>query len=210
MKTLRDQVDHIVYATPDLNFGIEQLEKLLGITATPGGRHPGWGTHNALISLGPDSYLEIIGPDPESPGPEQPRPFQIDSLSAPRLVTWVAKGSQLAHFVSQAKQQGIILGEVMAMSRRTPGGELLSWQLTNPRVIVADGIIPAFIDWGDTRHPAPAAAGGALLVSLRAEHPEAAGAAASLDSLGLKLPVAPGTRPGLIATIDCPQGRVEL
>lgn len=210
MEVLRGQVDHIVYATPDLNSGMEQLGKLLGITATPGGRHPGWGTHNALISLGPDSYLEIIGPDPESPKPEQSRPFQIDSLSAPRLVTWVAKGSGLTDLVNRAKQQGIMLGEVMAMSRHTPDGELLSWHLTNPMTIVADGIIPTFIDWGTTRHPALVAAQGACLVNLRAEHPDAAKVTDRLNALGLGLPVVAGTRPELIATIDCPKGRVEL
>lgn len=210
MEKLRGQVDHIVYATPDLNSGIEQLEKLLGITATPGGRHPGWGTHNALISLGPDTYLEIIGPDPDSPKMEQPRPFQVDSLSAPRLVTWMAKGSRLATLVNQAKQQGIILGDVMEMSRRTPQGELLSWRLTNPMTIVADGIIPNFIDWGNTRHPALAVAQGARLVTLRAEHPNATKVVASLDTLGIGLSVVTGMKPGLIATIDCPKGRVEL
>lgn len=210
MEKLQGQVDHIVYATPDLDLGIRQMEELLGITATPGGRHPGWGTHNALISLGPDSYLEIIGPDPGSPKPEQPRPFQIDGVSAPRLVTWAAKGSRLAELVSRAKQQGLLLGDVMSMSRRTPDGELLSWQLTNPLVIAADGIIPFFIDWGSTRHPATVAAQGACLVSLRAEHPDAAQVTGSLDALGLALPVAAGPKPMLLATIDCPKGRVEL
>src|SRR5207302_7776546 len=83
------RVDHLVYATPDLQLGIDTAEKLFGVRATPGGQHPGQGTRNALIALGPASYLEIIGTDPEQPKPAGPRRFGIDDLKAPHLLTWV-------------------------------------------------------------------------------------------------------------------------
>src|SRR5262245_37287646 len=78
-------VDHLVYATPDLAVGIRRIETLLGVQATPGGQHPGEGTRNALVALGPTSYLEIIGPDSEQPTPAGPRKFGIDDLKEPRL-----------------------------------------------------------------------------------------------------------------------------
>ena len=63
-------IDHLVYATPDLDLGIDTIERLLGVRATPGGQHLGAGTRNALVALGPGTYLEIVGPDPaNSPNP---------------------------------------------------------------------------------------------------------------------------------------------
>jgi hypothetical protein len=99
---LLTKVDHLVYATPDLNRGVEEIEKILGVRATPGGQHPGRGTRNALITLGPAIYLEIIAPDPEQPHPKTPRPFGIDGLKASRLVAWAAKGGDLERLRDEA------------------------------------------------------------------------------------------------------------
>ncbi len=203
-------IDHLVYATPDLERGIRTMEELSGVRATAGGQHPGLGTRNALIALGPSTYLEIIGPDPGQAKPDGPRRFGIDELQAPRLVTWVAKGTQLEPFVNRARANGVLLGDVISGSRRRPDGVLLSWRYTDPNVILSDRLVPYFIDWGTSPHPAVAAARGLSLRELRAEHPEAERVTGILRQLGLDLPVRRGARPSLIATIDSPKGRIEL
>jgi hypothetical protein len=204
------RVDHLVYATPDLAVGIDRLENQLGVRATPGGQHPGRGTRNALIAIGPRAYIEIIGPDPDQPEPAERRPFGIDALTAPRLVTWSANAKDLAGLSQRAVAAGVALGELADGSRRRPDGVLLAWRYTNPRTVVADGVVPFFIDWGSTPHPAASAAAGGRLVGLRAEHPEASRVAKQLGALGLTLAVTQGPMPALIATIDSPRGRVEL
>jgi hypothetical protein len=204
------QIDHLVYATPDLSAGVERIEALLGIRATPGGQHPGEGTRNALIALGPTSYLEILAPDPEQPKPDRPRRFGIDTLSGPRLVTWAAKGRNLTQTVDAAQRRGVPLGDVIAGSRRTPTGVLLSWHTTNQRAVIADGIVPFFIDWGTTPHPASSAASGATLIALRAEHPDPTSVRRMLNQLGFDLPVTKGPRAALVARIAGPRGPVEL
>lgn len=204
------RVDHLVYATPDLNRGVEEIEKLLGVRATPGGQHPGRGTRNALITMGPATYLEIIAPDPEQPPPKTPRPFGIDGLKESRLVAWAAKGDDLDRLRDEAARQGTRLGEVISGSRRRTDGVLLSWRYTDPQTVLADGLVPFFIDWGQSPHPAHTAAKGASLIALRAEHPDAQRVQRLLLELGVDLPVQSGAKPALVATIDGPRGRVEL
>jgi Glyoxalase-like domain len=204
------RIDHLVYATPDLNAGIEAIEKLTGVRATPGGQHPGRGTRNALIALGPTSYLEIIGPDPDQTAPPHPRPFGIDGLKAPRLARWVVQAQNLEQLAAEASRKGIQLGEVTAGKRQRPDGVLLTWRYTDPLVDLADGLVPFFIDWGDSPHPAAAAAKGLTLIALQGEHPDAARVGKILTSLGLDLPLRTGPAPALIATVESPRGRVEL
>jgi hypothetical protein len=207
---LLPRVDHLVYATPDLHRGVAELEKRLGVRATPGGQHVGLGTHNALIALGPYTYIEIIAPDPAQPAPPGPRRFGLDNLTESRLVTWAAKGTELEKLRADAVQNGIPLGKVGPGSRRRPDGVELAWQSTDSQASVADGVIPFFIDWGHSPHPAQSAAKGASLVALRAEHPDAKNVQRMLQLLGLPLSVRQGAHAALVATIDSPRGRVEL
>jgi hypothetical protein len=207
---LLERIDHLVYATNDLDRGIAEIEALLGIRAAIGGRHAAWGTRNALASLGPRCYLEIIAPDPEHMAASASRPFGLQGLGASRLATWVANGSGLERLRDQAARQGVVLGDVLSGERQRPDGGVLRWKLTDPACVVADGLVPFFIDWGQSPHPSQMAARGAALVALRAEHPEAGRVRDILRVLDLALPVTTGPVPALIAEIDGPSGRVVL
>jgi hypothetical protein len=203
-------VDHLVYATPDLQAGVARIERLLGVRATPGGQHPGRGTRNALVALGPSSYLEIIGPDPEQPTPAEPRPFGIDRLTAPRLAAWAAKGKDLERLIADAHAAGIGIGALTAGSRRRSDGVLLTWRYSDPRTVVAGGVVPFFIDWGATPHPSTTSVRGPRLRALTAEHPDPEATRATLRRLRIELPVSRGPAPALVATIDSAGGSVQL
>ncbi len=204
-----DRVDHLIYATPDLTAGIEQIEELLGVRPDLGGQHPDYGTRNALLALGDETYLEIIAPDREQPEPIRPRLFGMDELEGPVLVTWAAKATDLDRLTEAAGVSGTRLGDVKVGGRRQPDGTFLSWRITDPYMPREGGLVPFFIDWGDTPHPAAGTVKGGELLGVRAEHPEPDRVAGVLADLGLVLPVALGA-PTLIATIATRDGTIEL
>jgi hypothetical protein len=53
------RIDHVIYATSDLDAAASRIESELGLTAAPGGRHEGHGTHNRIVPLG-GGYLELM------------------------------------------------------------------------------------------------------------------------------------------------------
>ena len=207
---MKPEIDHLVYATPDLEATVDELEASLGVRAVVGGRHVGEGTRNALLALGPSSYLEILGPDREQPRPGRALWLGLEGLTAPRLTRWAMRSQDLASIDERARAAGARLGPIEDGKRRRADGSLLTWRFTDPHVAPADGLVPFFIDWGPSPHPASSAPPGASLLALRAEHPYPAGVASILRALGIDLPITKGDRPALIAVLEGPKGTVEL
>ena len=210
LPSLLSKIDHLVYAVPDFEAGLDFVENLLGIRPGMGGQHPAFGTQNALLSLGEACYLEIIGPDPSLGTPARPRPFGIDRLTAPKLVTWAAKASGLEAWVKKARENGLPVGNIATGQRLRPDGTLLAWQLTDLYVLIEGGIIPFLIDWGDSQHPAKAATPGIRLLDLRAEHPQPEAVKNMLQLLDIEMQVDAGEGPSLVATLETPKGLVVL
>lgn len=139
-------LDHLVLATPDLEATSAEVASVTGVTPSVGGPHVGRGTRNELCSFGDGTYLEIIGPDPSQPEPEQPAPFGMDRLAGPGIVTWCAKATDLGALVARARAADLAMTGPEAMQRQAPEG-LLSWELALPAFDIEGGIVPFFIDW---------------------------------------------------------------
>jgi hypothetical protein len=210
MGSVPEQLDHLVYAVPDLAQGVRDLAERLGAQPLPGGSHPAWRTRNAILPLGPASYLEIIGPDPDAPAAPAPEIFGIATLAAPRLATWAAKSADLAGLAARARSHGIDLGAPGSGRRLQPDGTRLAWELTDPFRPRAGGVLPFFIHWRGEAHPASAGPALVSLVSLRAEHPDAAAVREQLRALEVELEVAPGPVPALFAVLRTARGTVTL
>lgn len=200
-------VDHLIFGAPSLDVGLGALEDRLGIRPEPGGVHPAFGTRNAIASLGDSMYLEVLAP--ASPRSSATCLFGLDRLPHARLVTWVARTSDLSGVVERAARVGYRLGPVTEGWRERPDGSRVSWRATRPDAFPEEGTCPFFVDWGDTPHPGEAP-GVATLASFRVEHPDAPRIREAFRVIGIDVPVRPGPRPALRATLRAGGRSIEL
>ncbi|MEM6583280.1 MAG: VOC family protein [Pseudomonadota bacterium] len=206
------EVDHLVFGSPDLQQGIEQVQNLLGVPARYGGSHPGLGTHMALIPLGSQCYLEIIAPDPDQSAFKGERPFGLDKVDSPRLLTWVASRPGLQQYVDQVRAGGLHMLDAISLSRRTGQGQLLEWQMSflddiEPELMA---VLPMFIDWGESPHPGSTSDGVARLERLELLHPDTVSLRPIIETLELNVTLLPASAVAIQAVIDCPKGTVVL
>lgn len=206
-------MDHLVYGVPDLAIAIDDFECRLGSAPAPGGRHEGLGTHNAILPLPGETYLELIAADPTTPDPDQPRPFGLDTLQEAQLVAWAVRSRDIEADVTQARERGYDPGIVFAMTRKEPDGETLHWKLSLRAEPFADGLLPFVIDWGAAKHPSEASRSGPTRCSLSAfsaQHPAPQPVHDALHALGAELSVVEGATSRLRARLSGPIGSLDL
>ena len=214
-------LDHILYVGPDLDELGRELARVGGVAASVGGTHPGQGTHNALVDLGPGQYLELMAPDPDqlehdvipvahdTPANAQdvPSPAGDDALepatpaaappytfyrsiayaATPQLFTWCARVSDAETFTEGARSLGLNVTRFPG-SRHTPSGHELRWDLMIVGGHGLGGVVPFFIDWHDSPHPAATVGAqrtgpGLRLEELELRHPDDQGVTSLLAAL---------------------------
>ncbi len=180
------EIDHIVIGARTLAEGAAFIQQHLGVKPQKGGKHEGFGTHNMLVGLGRNCFLEIIAADPDQPEPAHPRPFNLDDPSVrpmleaePRLLAWVARTPALEAMVARLGHRA---GTVQDMRR----GDL-HWRMAfPPQHQDMDNLIPALIQWTGEGAPARLTDSHCRLVALEAEHPEVDQVRAALTDRGLE------------------------
>ncbi|MCE9658391.1 MAG: VOC family protein [Burkholderiales bacterium] len=203
------RLDHITVVAPNLEAGAAYVESALGVLPGPGRTHPGMGTHNLLLALGSDVYLEVISIDPGSSPPRRPRWFGLDGISqgsAAGLAAWVASTVDIA---AAAVPE---LGEIETMRR-----EQHTWRMTlrADGSLPLDGAAPLLIQRSGSIHPAAALPpAGLLLRRLRIRHPAPSRVVALFARMGLasqpSVTVTEGPECSLVAEIQTPFGPREL
>ena len=167
-----NRLDHLVIATENLDQGVDYIRSVLGVEIPKGGFHQTMGTHNHIMQLGNEVYLELIAINPEAPVPRHPRWFGLDEQlmrqsirQQPRLITWMINTTDISLMESKAS---FSIGKVTELTRNN-----LRWQvgLSGDGRLLGSGLLPHIIQWHNKPHPANAMADlGCRLLSLDVFH----------------------------------------
>jgi predicted enzyme related to lactoylglutathione lyase len=131
-------LDHVIIGVNDLASASAQLGKAMGLVVTPGGAHPGWGTHNAIVRFGLD-YLELLAVRDEAEAQNHPLGAELMALlrRGEGYVGFAMASDAIDADVAALRSRGVEMGEIRAGSRRRPDGRLMQWQMAN----VADDLV---------------------------------------------------------------------
>ncbi|MCB1959804.1 MAG: VOC family protein [Rhodocyclaceae bacterium] len=199
------RLDHLIVTAPTLAEGVAAVEVSLGVSMSAGGQHVLMGTHNAVLRLGEDEYLEVIAVDPEGAAPERPRWFGLSQrVTKPGLAHWALSGQDIDAW---AANLGLAAEEVIPMQR----GDF-EWRISVPADghLPEGGVQPSLIQWDAGGHPTerlPDA--GCRLLALVLQHPMPALIQACLESVDVddgRLSIQHNEKPGLSALIGTPGG----
>lgn len=200
------QVDHILLGIDDLDRGVEQFEKLTGVRPVYGGKHPR-GTHNALVSLGDGTYLEILALQPNVTPPKEYE--DLKKLSALTPIGWAVSSGDSAQLRTRLTSAGLAISEPSPGSRTTPAGKQLSWQTFDLENAFEEA--PFFIVWSpQTAHPSTTSPTGCRLQQWRVAGPHLKSLEQLRTALDLRVDVAEAPSTSLRLLLTCPKGKVEF
>lgn len=205
-------IDHLLWAVPDLHAGMDFFEELTGVRPVEGGSHPGRGTRNALLSFGDGRYIELLGPDPAQDPATVSGGFieDIQARSGPGLLTFAMQCTDMDRLATAAAKASLPFQGPFDSSRAQPDGTEIHWRLSHTSGSPFGLYLPFYIDWLDTRHPSVTVPGGLALIDFEVVHPQAAELNAYYEALDVGVRVRRGDRPGMRALIQAGGTEVVL
>ena len=203
-----NDLDHIIIGVSDLARGVAHFESRTGVRPAIGGRHPGRGTENALLSLGVNCYLELIAPVPESE--VAPELTFLPSLVDPTPIGFAAATSKLDETSDRLRAAGFPVSPSRDGARVTPDGQRLAWRsaaLSEP----ISRLPPFLIAWSaESRHPSLSAPAGCTLATITFITPDVDRVRTLLALLGVAATVIDGPVAKMQATVHSPRGTLTL
>ena len=143
------KLDHIVFGARSLEEGTNFIEKKLDIKLSEVGYHDFMGTHNRVVKVDKDIYLEVIAIDPSSKSPNENRWFNLDN---PILQKKLEYSPQMIGYVIETKDKEI-LKHFCTPIEASRGN--YKWNFAMPSLesnffnkeLIENGIIPSLINW---------------------------------------------------------------
>jgi hypothetical protein len=202
------RIDHIVWYCADLDQGRRFFSTCMDAAPVYGGIHPGEGTRNALVSLGDQTYVEILGRDPEQP--ESSLEGEVRQLRGAGIYHWAAGDADLEDLRARAAEAGLDGSDLATGGRTLPNGGWLGWRWFCLKNHGFGSLVPFFIDWMDSAHPGKTAPRGGRVVGVEAFTPDPVRLESIYRVLGLEIPVTQSASSGLAVTIASNRGQQTL
>ena len=114
-------IDHLVWYGAGLEAGRAFFAARLEEAPAYGGSHPGEGTANHVSALGPTTYLEILGRDPDQR--DATLDPEVAALKGEGLYHWAVGGIAIADLQARAEAAGLAHGTA-AGGRTKPDGKI--------------------------------------------------------------------------------------
>jgi len=146
--------DHIAIGCATLEQGAAYMADKTGLTVPVGGEHLLMGTHNLVMSLGIDTFFEVIAINPSAPKPLHCRWFGLDNaeLSSARPHSWILNSDNLDEDLAKAKSIGVDLGTPTTLTR---GDMTWRFAVREDGAIPLNGAAPMIMEWPKMpTHPA--------------------------------------------------------
>tara|TARA_B100000524_G_scaffold33651_1_gene16561 strand:+ start:392 stop:1042 length:651 start_codon:yes stop_codon:yes gene_type:complete len=143
------KLDHIVLGASTLEEGTEFVEDILQTKLSDIGYHKYMGTHNRVIRISDEVYLEVVAIDPKIKDSKSRKWFNLDSLN---LQSKLNKSPQIIGYVIENKDISIskYYDPFFEASRAN-----FRWQFAMPTSknnildseIIKTGVVPSLISW---------------------------------------------------------------
>jgi len=143
------KLDHIVLGCNTLREGTDYLEKKLGLSLSEIGYHHHMGTHNRVIKISKNIYLEVIAIDPNANKLKHFRWFNLDNK---RQQARLKISPQIIGYVIENKDPDILkfYNPFFEASR-----EDYQWEFAIPKSdnnlinenLIESGLVPSLIKW---------------------------------------------------------------
>jgi hypothetical protein len=131
------RIDHVIYATADLEGAAARVEAELGLTSIAGGRHDGLGTHNRIVPLGDGSFLELLA----VVDPEEARRSALGTI----FQAAVARGEGLCGWAAAVDDVAAIAAR-LGTPITSVGRQGMTARLTAVEEALAEPCLPFFIE----------------------------------------------------------------